>query len=62
MKIECLRIAREMLGIAWGEPLPATLATRLLRVHEMCESRGGNLRSRQVIALIILCWQEEKES
>lgn len=49
-EIYCIRIAKNMLGV---DDLPEDLENELITINNLCENIGGQLRSRQTIAVII---------
>lgn len=54
-------IVREMLGLSFDEKIPLGLDGYLAQVDELCELAGGSLRSRQVVAMIIAQWKNNRE-
>ena len=53
-------LAASMLGVARAEDLPEDLAKYLDGVNKLTEICGGELWSRQLIALIVMQYQEEQ--
>lgn len=49
-EIYCIRIAKNMLGV---DDLPEDLENELITINNLCDNIGGQLRSRQTIAVII---------
>lgn len=54
----CVRIAARMYG---GDPdrLDPTLVTELNEINLLCNMADGEIRSRQIVALIIRQWMKE---
>ncbi len=59
MEPEYCKMAREMLGV---EELETVLDLRLSRIDELCRLKGGQLWSRQVVAMVIEQWEREMET
>ena len=55
--MDLYEIARKELGLSPEEDLPAGLFTLLNEADGLCMGAGGEIRSRQVVALIILLWR-----
>ena len=50
IELYCIRIAKNMLGV---DDLPEDLENELITINNLCDNIGGQLRSRQTIAVII---------
>lgn len=49
-ELYCIRIAKNMLGV---DDLSEDLENELIMINNLCDNIGGQLRSRQTIAVII---------